>query len=91
MQIPEKTTIEIDPSTVSHQNTTELGPELVVKTVWDALEMPSVLKKCGFSESQVYTAALSVFNRLLDPCSENALPLWLPTTSFEVSYTNRKK
>lgn len=83
MQIPEKTTIEIDPSTVSHQNTTELGPELVVKTVWDALEMPSVLKKCGFSESQVYTAALSVFNRLLDPCSENALPLWLPTTSFE--------
>lgn len=76
-------TVEIDPATISHHNTTELGPELVVKTIWDELEMPNVLKKCGFGEPQVYTAALSVFNRLLDPCSENALPAWLPTTSFE--------
>lgn len=83
LQTEKKNTIEIDPATVSHHNTTELGPELVVKAVWDKLEMPSVLKKCGFSESQIYTAALSIFNRLLDPCSENALPSWLPTTSFE--------
>lgn len=79
----QKEAIEIDPSTVSHHNTTELGPELVVKHVWDQLEISTVLKKCGFSEPQVYTAALSIFNRLLDPCSENALPAWLPTTSFE--------
>ena len=75
-------TIEIDPSNLSHHNTTGLGPELVALHAWNALDMDRILSSLKFNSAQRRDAALSVINRLLDPCSENALPQWIQTTSF---------
>jgi transposase len=73
--------IEVDPALITHRNTTELGPELVALHAWNLLEIPELLKSLGFSGSQVNTCTLSVINRLIDPCSEHALPDWVRTTS----------
>lgn len=74
-------TIEVDPALITHHDTTELGPELVALHAWNLLEMPQLLTSLGFSGSQVNTCTLSVINRLIDPCSEHALPDWVRTTS----------
>ena len=74
--------ILVNPSTISHRHTTELGPELVVLRAWEELQMDLLLKSLGFNSRQAELALLSVANRLIDPCSEHALPDWVNTTSF---------
>ena len=74
--------LTIFPDAIIHEQTTELGPLLVVKEAWDSLELPSLLRQLSFSEIQIHTAAASIFNRLIDPSSEHAIPAWLRTTSF---------
>lgn len=68
--------------TLTHTNATELGPELVVNKAWHELQFDSHLTALGFTPTQCRDAAISIFNRLLDPCSEHALPSWLKTTSL---------
>lgn len=75
-------TIEVDPSRISHHHTTELGPELVILRGWEVLGMEALFKSLGFRDRHVELALLSVANRLIDPCSEHALPAWAETTSF---------
>jgi hypothetical protein len=82
-QLDQPTIVEVDISQISHNTTTELGPELVTLKAWDNLEMSKILHNVGFNPKQIKTIAVSVMNRLLDPCSENALPKWLNTTSFD--------
>ena len=74
--------IQVDPTKISHQHTTELGPELVIMHVWKVLRIDSLLKSLGFGNRHVELALLSVANRLVDPRSEHALPAWVDTTSF---------
>ena len=50
---------------------------------WEKLGFQTILSKLGFNPVQTRDAALSIMNRLLDPCTENALPSWVKTTSFE--------
>jgi len=82
-QFDESTIVEVDISQISHHTTTELGPELVALKAWDSLDISKILQNIGFNPKQIKNVAISVMNRLLDPCSENALPKWLNTTSFE--------
>ena len=58
---------------IEHENSTILGPLLPIKAAWDNLELDKFLSERGFSERQLNSAKISVFNRLLDPCSENEL------------------
>jgi transposase len=74
--------IQVDPTKISHQHTTELGPELVIMHAWKTLKIDSLLKSLGFGDRHVELALLSVANRLIDPRSEHALPAWVETTSF---------
>ena len=67
---------------VGHNHETTLGPELVGLKAWDALAMDHLLEQFGFSGAQRRAAACSVINRLVDPVSENRLPLWLQTSSL---------
>ncbi|MCP4652586.1 MAG: IS1634 family transposase [Candidatus Omnitrophica bacterium] len=85
---PQKETVAADTipfktNKIKHSDTTELGPILPVMKAWETLDFPSILTSLGFNPSQIRDSALSIMNRLIDPCSENSLPEWIKTTSFE--------
>ncbi len=67
---------------VNHTHETTLGPELAALSAWKALEMDVLLARLGLSGAQRRAAACSVVNRLVDPVTENALPLWLQSSSL---------
>ena len=74
---------------VEHENETDLGTVLVLKTAWESLGIGDFLRVSGFSESQVNAAAASVFNRLSDPVSEHEMPLWCSTVSLDELLVDR--
>ena len=80
---PQEDAILVNPTQLSHEHTTSLGPLLAVQAAWKALDMNRILKECGFNDKQICLAGISIWNRLLEPCSEHALPAWIPTTSLE--------
>lgn len=82
-QASQQNSITVNPANITHSDTTELGPLLPVMKAWDHLDFPAILSDVGFNPTQIRDAALSIMNRLLDPCSENSLPDWIKTTSFE--------
>ena len=75
--------ISVQPHTITHRETTQLGPELVALKAWETLGFPELLSKIGLNKKQQIDACLSILNRLIDPCSEYALTEWVKTTSFE--------
>ena len=68
---------------IEHERSTELGPYLVLLKAWQSLGIDDVLKNRRFSIEQCHTAKLTVFNRLIEPCSENELVAWASTTSLD--------
>ena len=81
--------IQVQPGDISHHDTTEVGPSLVVKQAWDQLGMPQILKELGFNKTEIRDAAISVFNRLIEPCSEHALPQWVKTVALQELFEER--
>ena len=67
---------------IDHTHETTLGPELVGLKAWEDLELNELLGKLSLSGTQCRGAACSVINRLVDPVTENQLPLWLQTSSL---------
>lgn len=67
---------------VEHEHGVELGPSLVLQQAWQSLELDDFLKKQKFSTDQIITAKVSIFNRLIEPCSENELVNWVATTAL---------
>ena len=68
---------------VEHENDTELGTLLVLKRAWDELGIGNFLKAENFRDVQIKAAMVSVFNRLIEPCSEHELPDWALSVSLE--------
>jgi len=60
----------------------ELGTVLVGLHAWEELGLPQILKRLGFSRTQIHSAAVSVINRLADPAAEHRLPAWLKSTAL---------
>lgn len=67
---------------IEHENGVRLGPTLVLLRAWESLGLDPVLKEQDFSDEQLATAKASVFNRLIEPASENELPNWILTTAL---------
>ena len=67
---------------IEHENATDLGALLVLKKAWNELGMKNILSASGFSSRQINTAMVSIFNRMIEPVSENELPSWCRTMSF---------
>ncbi len=86
---PSSAYISIDPKKITHECSTELGPELVVQKAWDTLGLTPILHSCGFNPTQIDRAFISIVNRLISPCSEYALSPWARTTSIP-DLLNRK-
>lgn len=67
---------------VTHTDTTQLGVSLLGLHAWRRLGMPGTLERLGFNAAQRNAAAVSVINRLDEPCSENGLPAWVARSSL---------
>jgi hypothetical protein len=67
---------------LEHEESAELGPHLVLRRAWESLGLDAVLKDRNFSDEQLAAAQVSVFNRLVEPVSENELPNWVRTTAL---------
>ncbi|MCP4399327.1 MAG: IS1634 family transposase [bacterium] len=76
-------TAEVFVDDVQHGYDRELGPVLLGHEFWKRLHFPSILQACGFKPSQIYTAELSVLNRLIAQDSEHGLLSWLHTVAVE--------
>lgn len=68
---------------IEHENSTELGPSLVLECAWNSLGLDVFLKRKQFSSEQIATSKVSIFNRLIEPCSENELVNWVRTTALD--------
>ncbi len=68
---------------IEHENETALGVLLVLKKAWDDLGIGNVLSGLGFNKRQINSAMVSIFNRMIEPVSENELPNWCRTMSFD--------
>ena len=68
---------------VEHSNNRELGPLLIGHTFWQRLSFPRILSQCGFNNSQLSAAEVSVLNSLIAPASENTITDWIKTVAAE--------
>jgi len=66
--------ISIDPKKITHECSTELGPELVVQKAWDTLGLTPILHSCGFNPTQIDRAFISIVNRLISPVRTTSIP-----------------
>jgi transposase len=67
---------------IEHERSTLLGPLLVLDQAWRSLGLDEFFSSRKTPASRVAAAKMLVFNRLIDPCSENELLNWIQTTSF---------
>lgn len=79
----DKDTAEVFIDEVEHSQDRILGPLLVGHHFWKRLNFPQILADCGFNDSQIATAELSVLNRLIAQGSELSHPLWIKTVAAE--------
>ena len=68
---------------INHERETELGPVLALNAAWKSLELDTFLEEAEFSDRQINSAKINIFNRLIDPCSENELINWAGTTALD--------
>ena len=67
---------------VGHENATLLGPLLALEQIWKDLGLTEFLRTQNFTMAQINAAKCCIYNRLIDPGSENSLPAWLKTTAL---------
>lgn len=67
---------------IDHENSALLGPILALDRAWDCLKLDDYFESKGMSTPRRTTAKIAIFNRLIDPCSENELVNWVQTTAF---------
>jgi len=68
---------------IDHERETTLGPVLALNKAWESLEIDQFLRDKKFSDRQLNSAKINIFNRLIDPCSENELINWAETTALD--------
>ncbi|MCP4396757.1 MAG: IS1634 family transposase [bacterium] len=76
-------TAEVFVDHVQHGYDRELGPVLIGHEFWKRLNFSTILHSCGFQESQIQSAELSILHRLIAQDSEHSLPGWLKTVAVE--------
>jgi transposase len=67
---------------LKHENTTLLGPFLPLEAAWTSLKLTEFLAEQKFSPQQINAVKISLYNRLIEPVSENSLLSWAETTAL---------
>ena len=68
---------------IDHERETELGPALALNAAWQSLQLDLFLKDAEFTDRQINSAKINIFNRLIEPCSENELINWAETVALD--------
>ena len=66
-----------------HENGTLLGPLLPLESAWNSLGLSEILRAHKFSPRQICAAKITIYNRLIEPVSENELLSWARTTALD--------
>ena len=67
---------------IEHENGTQLGPLLPLLKAWEYLGLSEFFQERKFRPRQIRSMQISIFNRLIDPGSENDLLNWGATTAL---------
>ena len=76
-------TAEIFVDDVQHGYDRVLGPVLIGHSFWNQLNLSTILKECGLSDSQLKNAEISVLNRLIAQDSEHSIVSWMQTVAID--------
>ncbi len=68
---------------IQHGHDRDAGPLLIGHTFWERLNFSKILGDCGFTESQVRNAEISILNRLIAQDSENSILSWMDTVAID--------
>lgn len=79
----ERETAEVYIDEVQHSYSRELGSILIGHHYWNLLQFPHLLRSCGFNNSQIVTAEISILNRMIAQDSEHAIIDWLNTVAID--------
>lgn len=79
----ERETAVIYINEVKNSYSRELGNILIGHHYWNLLQFPQILADCGFNQSQIVTAEISILNRLISQDSEHAIISWLQTVAID--------
>jgi len=74
---------EIFVDNVQHGYGRELGSVLIGHCFWERLQFPMILSDCGFSDSQIKNAEVSILNRLIAQDTEHSLLSWIKTVAID--------
>ena len=66
-----------------HENGTLLGPLLPLESAWNSLGLSEILRAHKFSPRRIGAAKITIYNRLIEPVSENELLSWAKTTALD--------
>ena len=79
----DRATAEVYIDELQHTYSRNLGEVLIGHHFWQLLKFPHILSNCGFNNSQLVTAEISILNRLIAQDSEHAIIDWLKTVSID--------
>ena len=82
-EVAEHAAAEIFVDDVQHGYDRELGPVLIGHCFWERLNFPKILSDCGFSDSQIKNAEVSILNRLIAQDSEHSILSWIKTVALD--------
>lgn len=68
---------------VAHGESRQLGVLLPLRKAWESLGLTDFLSSSGMNARRIRAAQVCVFNRLVEPCSENELQDWVGTMAFD--------
>ncbi|MCP3926747.1 MAG: transposase [Desulfobacterales bacterium] len=81
--VKENNVAEIFVDDVQHGYDRQLGSVLIGHCFWERLHFPMILSDCGFSDSQIKNAEISILNRLIAQDSEHSILSWIKTVAID--------
>lgn len=82
----------IDMNTISTTESRTVGPEIVADSIWESLNLDTILKNCKFDLKQISIAKAMIIGRLISPSSELSTIGWIKNSSsiIEMLHVNIK-
>lgn len=79
---PDGDIVAVHTDQVSLEEAREAGPVHVGHQMWKRLGLEEILREAGLSARACLLSEVIVLNRLVEPCSEHAMPEWVQRTAL---------
>lgn len=80
---------EVDVSSLSMEDSRDIGSEWLCRQVLDQLDLAPFLKGLGWSERHIDTAFIHIISKAVYPCSEHKIAQWIRDNSGASELFNR--